>query len=311
MDNKAAPGASLRPMKSKQIIDPRRRRTSLAAAARGTMVCATALLTGCASMDGSLCKGPVGLQLWSVRAQMDKDVPGTLAEVKSWGIKYVELAGTYKLTPAEFKAQLEAHGLEAVSGHFSFDRWRDDPEGVLAEAETFGLKYVGCAWIPHQGAFDEAVCRQAIAVFNRAGALAARHHMVFFYHTHGYEFQPFENGTLFDLLMRETNPGQVKFEMDIFWIAHAGRDPAQVLEKYPARWALMHLKDMKKGTPTGLLTGSSPDSNDVAMGAGQLDLPAILRAAAKVGVKWYFIEDESDVSEQQIPESLRYLREAR
>jgi sugar phosphate isomerase/epimerase len=298
-------------MKSKKIIDPRRRRTSLAAAARGTMVCATALLAGCASMDGQLCKGPVGLQLWSVRAQMNTNVPGTLAEVQGWGIKYVELAGTYKLTPAEFKAQLDAHGLEAVSGHFSFDRWRDDPEGVLAEAETFGLKYVGCAWIPHQGAFDEAVCRQAIAVFNRAGALAAKHHMVFFYHTHGYEFQPFENGTLFDLLMRETNPGQVKFEMDIFWIAHAGRDPAQMLGQYPARWALMHLKDMKKGTPTGLLTGSSPDSNDVAMGTGQLNLPAILRAAAKAGVKWYFIEDESDVSEQQIPASLRYLREAR
>ena len=311
MDNKAAPAPSCRPMKSKQIIDSRPRSGSLAAAAQGTIVCAATLLAGCASMDGQLCKGPVGLQLWSVRAQMDTNVPGTLAEVQGWGIKYVELAGTYKLKPAEFKAQLDAHGLEAVSGHFSFDQWRDNPEGVLAEAETFGLKYVGCAWIPHQGAFDEAVCRQAIAVFNRAGALAAKHHMVFFYHTHGYEFQPFEKGTLFDLLMRETNPGQVKLEMDIFWIAHAGRDPAQMLGQYPGRWLLMHLKDMKKGTPTGLLTGGSPDSNDVAMGTGQLNLPAILRAAAKVGVKWYFIEDESDVSEQQIPESLRYLREAR
>jgi sugar phosphate isomerase/epimerase len=297
-------------MKCTQLIDSRRRPFSLAATT-GTIVCAAALLAGCASMDGTLCKGPVGLQLWSVRAQMAKDVPGTLAEVKGWGIKYVELAGTYKLTPVEFKAQLDAHGLVPISGHFSFDQWRDDPEGVLAEAETFGLKYVGCAWIPHQGGFNEALCRKAIAVFNRAGALAARHHMVFFYHTHGYEFQPFGDGTLFDLPMRETNPDQVKLEMDIFWIAHAGRDPAQMLGQYPGRWALMHLKDMKKGTPTGLLTGSSPDSNDVAMGAGQLDLPAILRAAAKAGVKWYFIEDESDVSEQQIPESLRYLREAR
>jgi sugar phosphate isomerase/epimerase len=298
-------------MKSKQTIDSRSRRSSLAAAARGTVVCAAAFLTGCASMNGHLCKGPVGLQLWSVRAQMNKDVPGTLTEVKSWGIKYVELAGTYNLTPAQFKAQLDAHGLDAVSGHFPYERWRDNPEGVLAEAETFGLKYVGCAWIPHEGGFNETLCRQAIAVFNRAGALAAKHHMVFFYHTHGYEFQPFGKETLFDLFMRETNPDQVKLEMDIFWIAHAGRDPAQMLEKYPARFLLMHLKDMKKGTPTGLLTGSSPDSNDVALGAGELDLPAIFCAAAKVGVKWYFIEDESDVSEQQIPVSLRYLDEAR
>jgi sugar phosphate isomerase/epimerase len=307
MDNKAASVPSWLPMKSKHMIDSRRRLFSLAAAARWTMVCAAALLAGCATADGQLCKGPVGLQLWSVRAQMGKDVPGTLAEVKGWGIKYVELAGNYNLTPAQFKAQLDAHGLVPISGHFSFDRFQDDPEGVLAEAETFGLKYVGCAWIPHQGGFDEALCRKASAVFNRAGALAAKHHMVFFYHTHGYEFQPFGNETLFDLLMRETNPEQVKFEMDIFWIAHAGRDPVKVLEQYPTRFLLMHLKDMKKGTPTGLLTGGSPDSNDVAMGTGQLDLPAILRAAAKVGVKWYFIEDESDASEQQIPVSLRYL----
>jgi len=268
-------------------------------------------LAGCATgLSGHLVKGNVGLQLYSLRAQLDKDVPGTLAEVRSWGIKYVELAGTYHLTPAEFKEQLTEHGLVAVSGHFSFEKFRDDPEGVFKEAEVLGLKYVGCAGIPHQGAFDEVACRQAIAVFNRAGALAAQHHMHFFYHPHGFEFQPFENGTLADLLIRETNPAYVKYEMDIFWIAHAGENPVQWLLRYPGRWALMHLKDMKKGTPTGLLTGSSPVSNDVVFGTGQLDMPAILRAAGKVGVKWYFIEDESAVSEQQIPESLRYLREA-
>jgi sugar phosphate isomerase/epimerase len=101
----------------------------------------------------------------------------------------------------------------------------------------------------------------------------------------------------------------VKFEMDIFWIAHAGQDPVQLLKKYPGRFELMHLKDMKKGTPTGLLTGSSDVRNDVVFGAGQLDLPAILRTAQETGVKWYFIEDESPDSEQQIPESLRYLRD--
>lgn len=269
-------------------------------------------LTGCETgLGGHMVKGEVGLQLYSVRKQMADNPSATLDEVHNWGIKYVELAGTYKMTPAEFNTELHAHALTAVSGHFPYDLWRDHPEQAIQEAETLGLTYVGCAWIPHQGAFDEVAARQAIAVFNRAGALAAAHHMTFFYHTHGYEFQPFENGTLFDLLVKETNPGQVKFEMDIFWIVHAGQDPVALLEKYPGRWALMHLKDMKKGTPTGLLTGSSPVSNDVVFGTGQLDLPAIFRAAGNVGVKWYFIEDESDVSEQQIPESLRYLREAK
>ena len=265
------------------------------------------LFAGCLSLDARPIKDSAGLQLYSVRAQLDKDVPGTLAEVQGWGVKYVELAGTYKLSPADFKAQLEAHGLVPISGHFGFDQWAKDPEAVLSQADTLGLKYVGCAWIPHEGAFDEATCRKAIEVFNQAGAAAAKHKMKFFYHTHGYEFQPFGDGTLFDLLVNGTDAKTVKFEMDIFWIAHAGEDPVKLLAKYPKRFELMHLKDMKKGTPTGLLTGSSDVRNDAALGTGQLDLPAILREAKKVGVKWYFIEDESPVSEQQIPESLKYL----
>lgn len=302
MDKRTFREQSWRSMKTKQMFDTLRRTF---AAPSAILLCA--FLAGCASSGEHRCHGPVGLQLYSMRAALDKDVPDTLAQIKDWGIKYVELAGTYKLTPAEFKKELDAHGLVPVSGHFSFDKWRDDPEGALAEAKTLGLTYVGCAWIPHEGAFDEVACRRAAAVFNHAGELAARQHMHFFYHTHGYEFQPFNNETLFDLLARETNPKYVTFEMDIFWVAHGGQDPARLLEKYPHRWSLMHLKDMKKGTPVGLLTGSSSVNNDVVLGTGQLDMPAILNAAAKVGVKWYFIEDESDAAASQIPQSLRYL----
>ena len=86
---------------------------------------------------------------------MAKDVPGTLAEVRSWGVKYVETAGTCGLTPAQFKTQLDAHELEAVSGHFSFEEWSKDPEAVLRQARELGLRYAGCAWIPHSGPFNE------------------------------------------------------------------------------------------------------------------------------------------------------------
>jgi sugar phosphate isomerase/epimerase len=272
-----------------------------------TAIGAALLVAGGAAAHHPRFKGVVGLQLYSVRAQMEKDVPGTLSEVAGWGIKYVELAGASGLAPAEFKQRLDAAGLDAVSGHFSFEQWAKDPEGTLTEAASMGLVYVGCAWIPHDGPFSEQACRDAIKVFNRAGQLAARHRMHFFYHTHGYEFQPFGESTLFDLLMRETDPDYVKFEMDVFWIAHAGRDPVKVLAQYPGRWELMHLKDMRKDTPTGLLTGGSDVRNDVALGAGILDLPAILQAAEQAGIKWYFIEDESPNSEEQIPQSLKYL----
>ena len=254
--------------------------------------------------------GPIGLQLYSLRAQFAKDVEGTLKEVKKFGIKNVELAGTYNLSPGQFKEMLAARGLKPISSHFPYERFRDDAEGVAKDAKALGLQYAGCAWIPHTGDFDEKTCRAAAAVFNRAGEALAKQGLKFFYHTHGYEFQPYGQGTLLDLLISETNPKYVSYEMDIFWIVHPGQDPVKLLERYGSRFELMHLKDMKKGTK-GDLTGHSDVTNDVTLGTGQIDLPAILKAAKRAGVKWYFIEDESPTAAQQIPQSLRYLEEVR
>ncbi|MBM3840625.1 MAG: sugar phosphate isomerase/epimerase [Verrucomicrobia bacterium] len=251
-------------------------------------------------------KGPIGLQLYSLRGDFATEVPGTLKKVKDYGFKIVELAGTYNSTPEKFKQMLDAHGLKPVSGHFPYDRYRDDAEGVARDAKALGLEYVGCAWIPHEGDFDEKQCRDAIGVFNRAGEALAKHGLKFFYHTHGYEFRPHGQGTLFDLMMAETKPNFVRYQMDVFWVVHPGHDPVKLLQKYGARWELMHVKDMKKGLK-GDLTGKSDVSNDVVLGTGQMNWPAILSAAAKAGVKYYFIEDESPTAAQQIPQSLRYL----
>ncbi len=253
-------------------------------------------------------KDHVGLQLYSLRNQFGTNVSGTLAEIKSWGITNVELAGTYNLTPEKFKAELDARGVNAFSGHFPYDRLRSDIEGVAKDAQTLGLKYVGCAWIPHGEPFDKKTCRDAIEVFNKAGEALAKHGLTFFYHAHGYEFQPYQDGTLFDLLMRETNPKFVNFQMDVFWIVHPGQDPVKLLEKFGSRWQLMHLKGMRDSTPTGLLTGHSDVTNDVAVGTGKIDYAPILKAAKKVGIKWYVIEDESPSSESQIPQSYNYLQ---
>ena len=252
-------------------------------------------------------KGPVGLQLYSLREQFKKNVPSTLDEVKKWGIKYAELASTYDLPPEKFRQELEARGIRAIGAHFPYERYRDDAESIALEAKALGLKYAGCAWIPHQGDFDEKTCREAIDVFNNAGEVMAKHGIKFFYHVHGYEFQPYQQETLLDLLIKETKPKLVSYEMDIFWIVFPGRDPVKLLQTYGKRWELAHLKDMRKGTPTGSLSGGTDVKNDAALGQGMMDLPAILKAAKQAGIKWYFIEDESPWSEQQIPQSLSYL----
>ena len=119
---------------------------------------------------------------------------------------------------------------------------------------------------------------------------------------------PHGEGTLFDLLMQETKPEFVSFEMDVFWTVHPGQDPVKLLKKYPNRWALMHVKDMKKGVAIGKLTGSEDVRNDVAaLGSGQIDLAATLKTAQEIGVKHFFIEDESPSVVDQIPQSMRYL----
>lgn len=250
-----------------------------------------------------------GLQLYSLRNQFTElGIPRTLDLVKGFGITEVELAGTYDRTPGEFLAELKQRGITAVSAHFPYKRWKDDLDNVVKEAVTLGLKYAGCAWIDHKGDFTEEACREAIATFNRAGEALTKHGIRCFYHTHGYEFQPFKDGTLFDLLVNETNPAGVSFQMDVMWVVFPGQDPVKLLEKYPDRWALMHLKDLRKGVATGALTGKTDVSNDVALGTGQMNWPAIAKAARKVGVKYYFIEDESPSSVKQIPQSLAFLK---
>ncbi len=257
---------------------------------------------------GKSFKGPVGLQLYSLRDEFARDVRRALDRVEGMGFRYVELAGTYGWLPQDFRAALSARGLVPVAGHFSYERWRDEPDLVVREAKALGLKYAGCAWIPHQGEFDEATCLEAARVFNRAGELAALQGIRFFYHNHGYEFRPHGDGTLMDLLMTRTNPKFVAFEMDVVWVVHPGHDPVHWLQKYPGRWQLMHLKDLKRGV-TGDFSGHTDVRNNVPLGTGQVDWAALLKAARKAGVRYYFLEDESPNALEQIPQSLRFLEQ--
>ena len=253
-------------------------------------------------------KAPVGLQLYSLRDSFKKDVPGTLDKVKALGIVEVEIAGVAGLKPEEFRKLLDDRGLKAVSGHWPFERLEKEPEAVAAEAKVLGCSYVACAWVPHSGAiFTEKDARKAIEVFNRAGEVMKRHGIAFCYHAHGYEFQPHGEGTLFDLMAREMKEGVADFQMDVFWVVHPGQDPVKLIQKYPTRFKLMHLKDWKKGA-RGNLSGHAPNEESVPLGTGVVDWPAVLKAAARAGARHYFIEDEAPNVEDQLPQTLRFLK---
>ena len=256
--------------------------------------------------------GEAGLQLYSLRDSFKKDVPGSLDKVKAFGIHEVELAGMYDMQPDALLKELAARGLKPISMHFQYGPLEKDLAKCVADAKALGLKYAACPWIPHTPAmFAIENAEKAAADFNKFGEAFAKEGITFAYHNHGYEFRPVAEGsdkTFLDVLMEKTNPKFVSFEMDVFWVAHPGADPVKFLNKYPGRWQLMHLKDIAKGARTGVYTGHAPNEESVALGTGQVQWPAVLSAAAKSGVKHYFIEDEHPDAEKQIPVTLKYLQ---
>ena len=268
------------------------------------------LLTGLL-LSGSIAlaqkAAPVGLELYSFREQFAKDVPGTIVKVKQMGFREVEVAGTYGMSTGDFRKLLDQNGLKAIGTGATFEDLDRNVPKVLAEAKALGAKYVVCFWIPHTGdTFTVQNADQAIDVFNTAGTLLAQNGISLCYHTHGYEFQTYQDGTFFDYLAENFDPKSVNFEMDVFWVKAPGYDPVALLQKYPKRFPLMHLKDRKPGTPDSN-TGHADVESNVTLGQGDVGIAAIMKQARKSGVKHYFIEDESSRSMEQMPQSLAFL----
>ena len=183
-----------------------------------------------------------------------------------------------------------------------------DPQSVADNAKILGSKYVMTAWILHKkGEFNLDNAKKAVEDFNAAGKVLKENGLTFCYHVHGFEFQPYEDGTLLDYIIKNTNPEFVTFEMDVLWTQFGGGDPVALLKKYGKRCKLMHLKDLRKGVPKDL-TGGTSQENDVALGTGEIDIRGILIEANKIGIKHFFIEDESSNITTQIPQSIAYLK---
>ncbi len=263
---------------------------------------------GADSTAGDHGKIDVGLQLYSVRAQMEKDVPGTLDLVQKMGVTDVEVASLYNRSAESYRALLDQRGLKASGVHFSWDRFSHDIDGVIKDAKALGCQSVTLPWIPHNGDFTIADARDAVEKFNDWGHKLSDAGLKFTYHPHGYEFTHYDKGTVFDEMVKQTRPEFVNFELDVFWAFDAGADPVALMQKYPTRFTLMHLKDMGKGVRTPNYTGHEDVESDVTLGAGQLDIPAIIAEAKKIGVKHYYIEDESSKSVEQIRKSIAYIR---
>jgi sugar phosphate isomerase/epimerase len=272
----------------------------------------TMLLLSCASAEKQknrkpLYTAPLGVQAYTFRRSFPIDVAKTLDTIKMMGFTEIE-GGGGRISPEEFKRLCNERGISIPSTGTGYDELVNKTDSVVYRAKALGAKYVMCAWIPHtNGSFNLENAKKAVQDFNAAGKILKENGLTFCYHVHGYEFWPHEGGTLLDYIINNTNPEYVSFEMDILWTQFGGGDPVALLRKYGNRWKLMHLKDLRKGVKKDL-TGGTSQENDVPLGTGEIDIPNILREAKKIGIAHYFIEDESSHVNQQVPQSIAYLK---
>ncbi len=250
---------------------------------------------------------PLGVQAYTFRKSFPLDVSATLDTIKFMGFTEIE-GGGGSMKPSELKKLCEARGISIPSIGVGYEFLNKYPDSVASMAKQMGAGFAMCAWIPHQnGVLTIQDAKKAVDDFNRIGKYLKEQGIIFCYHAHGYEFQPYENGTLLDYIIKNTDPEYVSFEMDIFWIQFGGGDPVELMKKYRDRWKLMHLKDIRKGAKKDL-TGLTGPENDVVLGTGEINIPAILKEAKKIGIRHYFIEDESNFVNAQVPQSILYLK---
>jgi len=249
----------------------------------------------------------IGIQLYSFRNEIPKDVPGMLSKISEMGFQFIEGGGTYNLTREAYKELLQKNNLQLISLGAGFEELDRNLNAVIEKAEFFGAKYVMCSWVPHNGdKFTIQDAEKAVKVFNNAGKSLKEKGIHFVYHAHGYEFQSYKDGTFFDYFLSGLNPEYANFQMDVFWFKHSGQDPAAYLLKYPNRFLTLHLKDRKKGMEGNVFGRADVESN-VVLGTGDVDIKAVMMAAKKAGIKYAFIEDESSRSLTQVPQSISYL----
>lgn len=249
-----------------------------------------------------------GMVSYTYRNNFQKDMAGTLDMVKQNGITDMEFSNLFGQKAEDIRKLLDERGMKCSSFGVNYEDAVDKTEIVAANAKKLGATYVRVAAIPHKGKFTLADAKGAVEIFNCVGkTLKEKYGLTFIYHNHGFEFEPYEDGTLYDYIVKNTDKRYVSFELDILWAFFPGQDPAQLIKRYPKRYKTLHVKDLRKGVQ-GNLSGGTSVENDVVLGTGQIDIPAVIKAAKKAGIKHYYIEDESSTSITQVPLSIAYLQ---
>ncbi|HJQ54639.1 MAG TPA: sugar phosphate isomerase/epimerase [Gemmatimonadaceae bacterium] len=254
--------------------------------------------SACATIPARRKIDRIGLQLYTVRDLMEKDMPGTLAKVAAAGYKEVEFAGYFGRTPAQVRELLQQNGLTSPSSHLAIDIFEKTP-GVLADAKAIGNEWATLPWIGEDRRGKTADDWKRMADLLNTFATEARSAgLRFAYHNHNFELAPVGNTRPLDVLLSNTDPSLVDFEMDLYWVVFGGGDPLDFFNRYPGRFPMVHVKD----------SGGPPDNRMVDVGSGVIDFKTIFANGGKAGIKHYFVEHDQPADPiATITNSARYL----
>ncbi|HUQ12482.1 MAG TPA: sugar phosphate isomerase/epimerase [Steroidobacteraceae bacterium] len=242
---------------------------------------------------------PLGIQLWTVKSEAEKDLEGTLRKVYAAGFREIEFAGYYGKNPADLAKLLKGIGFSLVSTHAGAGDIAKNGEKIIADAKALGLKFVVCSspgvspekeklpWEERMKAVDLTDWKWNADLFNKFGKQVADAGMTFGYHNHSAEFRKLSNGqTGFDWLFANTDPKLVNIELDVGWVTVGGADPIAILNKHKSRVIALHVKDVGKRGADG------KDPASVALGEGVIDWKTVIATAKKNGTKAFFYEQE-------------------
>lgn len=239
-------------------------------------------------------KNGVGLQLYSLRAELPKDVKGVIAKVAQAGYSEVETFGYSKtggfwgLSAKDFSALLKDNGLKTPSGHYGLDEFfgtgkMDQLNSYIESAQATGQTYIIIPGINHNFIKTAADFKGVADKMNKIAEILKPKGLKLGYHNHNFEWKETEGTTFYDTILNETDPKLVNMEMDLYWVVRAGYNPLEIFKKHPGRFTFVHVKDMDK---------TKPELN-TEIGTGSIDFKTILAQAKLGGIQHFIVEQEN------------------
>jgi sugar phosphate isomerase/epimerase len=237
---------------------------------------------------------PIGIQLYTVGDDLQKDVSSTLKRIRTIGYTEVETAGFAGLTAKQFRAQLDQVGLSCHSAHV---QWTSSDLGpIFNDAHVVGAHFVVSSGLFPPGSGDNPTIdsyKKMAAHINDLALKARQNGLQYAYHNHNFEFRELDGHKIgYDILLVETDPSLVDFELDCGWMVAAGFSPVEYFQKYPRRYRMLHIKDFVAGSKPSTSLAKDLRPQGTELGRGHVDYRPILHAASKTSVRYYYVEQE-------------------